>query len=380
MIPFALLPITMLIAITKSRLWEIDLLLNKATVTTGVTLTLLVIGGVGVGVLQALISNTIIAIVTMLVVVIVLYKPVRRAVQSLLDRQILGLRFDLDQLQQVQLSREITNRGQHSGLKLANVELLNVIDRGGMGEVYQGIWHERAVAIKTMLKKLAKEPIARKRFEREIRAGQLLSHPHIVKTLDSGAFDDIPYLVLEYIAGHTLKNHSENTPLSTDEALKIVCEVGDALAYLHQQGMVHRDIKPSNIMLRDVGSSVLIDFGLVKFAEDDTDLTGKAAIGTIDYMAPEQIKSAGTVDQRADVYALGILLYELLTGQTPFAGDAGQILFAHLTQPPPDLSDFGLGIPEYVSNAVQRALMKDPDDRYPSVSAFMEAVALPLAA
>ena len=376
-LPFTLIPVTMLFAVTKSRLWQIDLLLNKAAVSAGVTLILLILFTTGVAITQAVSGNLLLATISTLLIIAIAFYPLQSAVQNLLDRRIFGLRFDLNQLQRAQIPREITNPGQFSGTMLDTYEILNVIDRGGMGEVYQGIGKNQAVAIKTVLPEMAQDSIFRERFNREVRAGNLLNHPNIIQVLDSGESDGTSYLVMDYIEGQHLKKRMNKQPVDLAEAIRIFSDIAEALAYAHEQGITHRDVKPENIMIREDGSAVLIDFGLVKFADDTQELSGKGAIGTIDYMAPEQIRSAGKADGRADIYAMGVVLYEMLTGRTPFGGNAGQILFAHLSQPPPDPCTFGMGIPAHICEAIQRALMKDPDDRYASIKDFMDVVAMP---
>ena len=260
---------------------------------------------------------------------------------------------------------------------LGTYEMLNVIDRGGAGEVYQALGNNQAVAIKTLLPEIARNSIVRERFKREVQAGKLLDHPNIIRVLDSGESNGTAYLVMDYIEGQSLKDIINKKPMPINEAICIFTDIAKALAYAHERGMIHRDVKPGNIMIDNQGHATLIDFGLVKFADDIQELSGKNAIGTIEYMAPEQIRSAGKADSRADIYALAVVLYEMLTGQPPFGGNPGQILFAHLTQPPPDLCTFGLNIPGHICNAIQRALMKDPGDRYASISDFVDVVAIP---
>lgn len=378
MVPLAMIPITMLIAITKSRLWDIDLLLNKAAVASGVSVILLMIFSIGIALVQAVSGNALFAIGIMFLVIAVLYNPLQRTIQNLLDRRIFGLRFDLNQLRRAQIPREITNAGQFSGIIVDNLEFLNVVDRGGMGEIYQGVFEQKLVAIKTMIADVSKNKLNRIQFDREIQAIQALSHPNIVGLHSTGNVNDMPYMVLDYIEGKSLKDVMKGDPVSLERAIDIFRETANALSYLHEQGMVHRDIKPGNIMLSDSGEVQLIDFGLVKFVDDASDPSGEAAIGTIDYMSPEQIRAVDTVDHRADVYAMGIVLYEMLVGKAPFDGDAGQKLFAHLTQPAPDVSTLGLGIPDHIGEAIQRALLKDPNDRYASIDDFLAVVTLPV--
>ena len=135
--------------------------------------------------------------------------------------------------------------------------------------------------------------------------------------------------------------------------------------------MIHRDLKPANIMIQPDGSAILMDFGITKMTDASSSLTGTGAIGTIDYMAPEQIAAAKHVDHRADIYSLGIILYEMLVGEKPFTGNAAQILFAHLQQPPPDARKLNPDLPEHISEAIQQAMAKSVDDRFQSVDMFL---------
>jgi serine/threonine protein kinase len=166
--------------------------------------------------------------------------------------------------------------------------------------------------------------------------------------------------------------------LPFEEVLPVLGNLADAMNTAHAQGYVHRDIKPANIMLRQGKDSaveaVLMDFGIAKLIESSTTLTGSGAAGTIDYMAPEQIMNSRLVDHRADIYALGVVLYEVLTGTTPFHGTAGQVLFAHIQQPPPHICDVMPDIPDYIGDAIDRALAKDPAARFPNARAFLDAL------
>jgi serine/threonine protein kinase len=148
-------------------------------------------------------------------------------------------------------------------------------------------------------------------------------------------------------------------------------DVCAALDVAHNQGFIHRDLKPANIMVKPNGEAVLMDFGVTKMTDASTSLTGTGAIGTIDYMAPEQIMAAKEVDKRADIYALGVMLYEMVTGEKPFKGSAAQILFAHLQQPPPDPND---DIQRSIAKVIMQAMSKKPEERFQSASEFFAAL------
>lgn len=376
-LPFSLVPISMLIAITKSRLWQIDLLLNKATVSALVTMILLAFFVGGIVIFQTLIGNTLFSTVSMLLIVVLLYSPLRHQIQNLLDRRILGFRFNLDELRRSEIPREITQSGHLSGKIINGYEFLNVIARGGMGEVYQGVSSNQAIAIKTVLPTIAQDSIALQRFDQEVEAGKILKHPNVIEIYESGEEDGTPYLVMDYIAGQDLKRVMTSQILEIVRVLEIFADIAQALSYTHAQGLIHRDVKPENVIIREDGTAILIDFGLVKFSDAEKDISGEGAIGTINYMAPEQIREGTAIDTRADVYAMGVLLFEMLTGTCPFIGNVGEILYAHLEQPPPDACDFNPNVPVHICLAISRALSKDPDDRYKSMSDFMDVVLEP---
>jgi serine/threonine-protein kinase len=183
---------------------------------------------------------------------------------------------------------------------------------------------------------------------------------------------------MEYVDGENLESVIKRRGrIPLNEIRPLVDEFAAALDYAHQAGFVHRDIKPSNIMLRrdETGfKPVLMDFGLAKMKDMRTNITGSGAIGTIDYMAPEQIEMSQAVDYRADIYALGVVLYEMLTGEKPFSGNPAQVLFAHLQQPPPDPRKIVDDLPESVVYTVGRALSKDPLNRFKSAGDFARAL------
>lgn len=263
-----------------------------------------------------------------------------------------------------------------TGQKLGDYDVQGLIGKGGMGEVYQGYGDGQSVAIKTMLPEVAKDTDMRTRFEREADAGKRLDHPNIARVYDNGSVGDTPYIIMEYVEGQDLGEILKaESRFDEESARTIIQQVCSALDTAHAQGYVHRDIKPSNIMLRDKNSqAVLMDFGITKAVDATSALTGTGAIGTIDYMAPEQIMSAKEVDHRADIYALGIVAYELLTGEKPFKGSAAQVMFAHIQQPPPYARDINPDTPEHMADAIEKAMSKDPDNRYASAGAFAEAM------
>jgi len=182
-------------------------------------------------------------------------------------------------------------------------------------------------------------------------------------------------LIIDFIEGQDLSNLLKiEGRLNEAASIRIMGEICDALEAAHQKGFIHRDLKPSNIMIRPNGEAVLMDFGLTKMADTSASLTGTGAIGTIDYMAPEQITSAAEVDHRADIYALGVTLYEMLTNEKPFKGGPAQVMFAHLQQPAPNPCDVNEAIPWSMARAIMQAMEKNPDARFQSVREFAQAL------
>jgi hypothetical protein len=370
--------VTLILAVTKRGLWEVDLTINRGLVTLIVSLILALIFGTLFFLTQAGLRLLLganrgeIAVAVSALLVGLGFNPLRERVRHFVDRRIFGFRFDLNQLARAQSHMELAAQTSLIGQTIGGYEITGVLGRGGMGEVYKAVSNGKVAAVKIL-----SDAENQERFERE--AAIRLEHPNIVKTYEYGEANGLFYLALEYIEGKTLKTLlQERGKFSFAEIEAFLPTIAKAIDFAHNEGYVHRDIKPSNIMLRQKSSggteAVLMDFGLVKFAGETSSLTGSGAIGTIDYMAPEQIMDSGRVDYRADIYALGVVLYEVLAGTMPFHGTVGQVLFAHLQQPPPDIRDSMAEIPETVAIAIQRALSKDPADRFQSANAFVQSL------
>ncbi|HEY0776684.1 MAG TPA: serine/threonine-protein kinase, partial [Gemmatirosa sp.] len=251
-----------------------------------------------------------------------------------------------------------------------------VLGRGGMATVYLAtdLRHPRSVAVK-VLRPGPAVPLGGARFVREIRITAGLVHPHILPLYDSGEAGGILYYVMPYVAGETLREHLTRAGRFTlDEALRIGCEVADALAYAHAHGIVHRDIKPENILLSD-GHAVVADFGIGHVAGDT--LTGSGfAVGTVAYMSPEQAAGDRSLDGRADVYSLGCVLYEMLTGRLPFRREASHDgTAAHEVAPRPSMRVLRGDVPAAVDEAVAVALARDPAQRFATAREFGDALA-----
>ena len=257
------------------------------------------------------------------------------------------------------------------------------LGRGGMATVFlaQDLKHHRRVALKVLRPELT-SALGPDRFLREIEIAAQFAHPHILSVFDSGEADGFLYYVMPYVNGESLRRRLiREGQLSVDDAVEIACEVADALAYAHSQGIVHRDIKPENILLAE-GHAVVADFGIARAiseaqAATDDRLTGAGLVlGTPLYMSPEQSAGHLRLDGRADIYSLGCVLYEMLAGDPPFSGSSPQAIVArHAQESPAPLHQRRPGVPPQVEQAVTRALHKLPADRFASAAEF--AAALP---
>lgn len=254
------------------------------------------------------------------------------------------------------------------------------LGRGGMAVVYlaRDLKHDRLVAIKVLRPELG-AAIGSERFAREIRVLARLQHPHILPLLDSGTVGaegnaSTPYYVMPFVEGESLGDrlHRERR-LPLEEALRLAHSIAGALAYAHAHGVVHRDIKPENILLSG-GQPMLADFGIARalsVAGGERLTETGLALGTPQYMCPEQAAGTRSVDARADVYALGCVLYEMVSGEPPYSGPTAQaVITKHLTEPVPPLRTTGEVVPEGVARAVATALAKTPDERFPTIETF----------
>ncbi|MEO8480347.1 MAG: serine/threonine-protein kinase [Gemmatimonadota bacterium] len=256
---------------------------------------------------------------------------------------------------------------------------------GGMATVYlaRDLKHDRLVAIKVLRPELA-AALGPDRFPREISILAKLQHPHILPLHDSGELDGFLYYVMPFVEGESLRTKLDREgELPVPDAIKILREVADALAYAHALGVMHRDIKPDNVMLSGRHAMVM-DFGVAKAvstAGGDSLTTVGVAVGTPSYMSPEQATGQGNVDQRSDIYALGILGYEMLSGNTPFSGRSAQaILSAHVVETPTHLTLRRASVPQPLADLLMRCLEKAPADRWQKaeeVLAQLEAIGTP---
>lgn len=250
--------------------------------------------------------------------------------------------------------------------------------RGGMAEVWEA--HDdvltRPVAVKLLLPHLAADGGFHERFHREAMSAARLSHPHIVSIYDTCSSDDVEAIVMELVRGSTLRDVLDSRgSIPPRRAIAITRQVADALAHAHACGLVHRDVKPGNILLADDGRVLVTDFGIAKAAEETSDLTEAGQIvGTAKYLSPEQVRGE-PLDGRSDVYALGVVLYEMLCGRPPFSGDSSTATaLARLTTEPLRPRQVRAGLSRDLEDVVLKAMARRPDDRFPTAAALCSAL------
>jgi len=268
-----------------------------------------------------------------------------------------------------------------TGQSFGRYHIVERLGEGGMATVYKAYDTrlERDVAVKVIrVGQFGQDVIdgILKRFEREAKALARLTHPNIVHINDYGEHEGVPYLVMDYLPGGTLKDRMR-LPTSWQAAARLLLPVASALEYAHEHKIIHRDVKPANILLTDKGQPMLSDFGIAKILETEAGqtLTGTGVgIGTPEYMSPEQ-GLGRQVDGRADIYSLGIVFYELVTGRKPYSADTPMaVVLKHVTDPLPDPRKFRSDLPERVAQVLFKALAKNPEDRYQDAEGFGEAL------
>ena len=265
--------------------------------------------------------------------------------------------------------------GVQIGAEIGGYRVEELIGRGGMGEVYRA-WDERLernVALKILIPRLADDDAFRDRLLRESRLAASLDHPNVVPVYDAGEADARFFLAMRFVEGTDLRAVLRGEgALSPERAIDIAAQVAGALDAAHERGLVHRDVKPSNVLLDERGHCYLADFGLTQSVSSQGQAPDESLLGTLDYIAPEQIRGSD-VDSRADVYSLGCLLFECLTGEVPF-GRRSEVatLYAHLEDEPPRPSERRPELPVDLDDVLGRAMAKDPDERQPSCTALVE--------
>jgi eukaryotic-like serine/threonine-protein kinase len=267
-----------------------------------------------------------------------------------------------------------------SGKIIERYEIIDQLGEGGMASVYRGrdLRLQREVAVKFIRTEMfppVQLQTVLKRFEREAQILAGLNHPNIVHIYDFGDYEHVPYVVMEYLSGGTLRQRI-GSPLNYRQAARLLTPIANALEYAHHENVIHRDIKPANILISHDGVPKISDFGVAKLLglEEGVTLTGTGiGIGTPAYMAPEQW--LGKTSPAVDIYALGVVFYELLTGDTPYHADTpGELLMKIMSQPLPDLHAVIPDLPQPVIALLGRALAKQPEDRYHSMAEMAGAL------
>ena len=265
------------------------------------------------------------------------------------------------------------------GKKLDGRYLLEeLVGEGGMANVYRAmdLKEQRTVAVKILKEECTESEEMVRRFKNESKAISILNHPGIVKVYDVSVTDKIQYMVMEYVDGITLKEYlsQRGGPLTWKETLHFITQVLEALSHAHSKGVVHRDVKPQNIMLQSNGQVKLMDFGIARFSQAENYALGNKAIGSVHYISPEQAKGERT-DARTDIYSVGVMLYEMLSGRLPFDGDgAVSIAIMQISEKPKPLAEIAPNTPEGLRQIAEKAMEKDPDKRYQSAQEMLDAI------
>ena len=249
-----------------------------------------------------------------------------------------------------------------------------------MGVVYlaNDPYVRRQVAVKVLPRNLTLDTESRTRFQREAQIVANLEHEYIVSVYDFGEYNEQMFIVMRFMSGGSLVQHLKGKPLTLRAVSPVVQRVAAALDAAHAQSIIHRDIKPGNILFDNHGQAFLGDFGIAKLLAERSDrLTGEAVIGTPEYMSPEQVRGAGPLDGRSDVYALGVVIFEMLTGRLPFKKDTPMnTAIAHVMDPIPDILLLNPRLPRQTQTVIAKALAKDPTQRYQTAGQLAEQIEL----
>jgi serine/threonine protein kinase len=263
------------------------------------------------------------------------------------------------------------------GKTLGQYEIIKLIGRGGMASVYLARQRSigRMVAVKVLPSHLMSDDTFLKRFQREVQAVSRMQHPRIIPVHDYGEDEGVPYIVMAYIEGGSLAQLiQEKGALPLDDTVRLIGQITEGLDYAHQQGVIHRDFKPSNVLLDKQGNAYLLDFGIAKVSQETAQLTGSGIVGTPTYMAPEMFKQE-LPTPAVDIYALGVTLYQMLSGTTPFEGTTPvQLMYSHLNEPVPSIASIRPDLPASIQIVLDKAMAKRPEERFASAGDMANAL------
>lgn len=390
LISINLIPLSILLALLRYRLWDVDFLINRSIVYIALSGVLFLVFGFTVYAVSTVLQGMLGGAATLALSAGILgavFQPTRRRLQRFVDRRLYHIYIDYKRptpkLEFGQVVRG-TDFGHYSNLTL--------IGKGGMSMVYRA--HHptisQEVALKVLPSELREKGDYQQRFLREAQLVSDLQHPNIVRVFDYGENAGTCYMVMEYVSGQDLHSYlQEKKRLSLPETIFLLRQIAAGLEYAHERGLVHRDIKPANIMLNFLTQTtnrpdldwvyyraIIMDFGIAKKIGSHTLNTQAGGLmGTFDYISPEQIQAATDINHQADIYTLGVMTYQLLTGELPFRQqNPGALLIAHLNQPAPNPCDVMPNLPKQVGQAVVKAMAKEPKDRFETVQKFISAL------
>jgi tetratricopeptide (TPR) repeat protein/predicted Ser/Thr protein kinase len=258
---------------------------------------------------------------------------------------------------------------------IAGYTIEETLGEGGMGVVYRAVdpTLDRRLALK-VIRRATLSAAAKERFLREARAASRLNHPNIVTVYAAGEEDGYPYLAMEFVEGRTLRALIDESPIPWDQAVQWTVQILDALHHLHQEGIIHRDLKPENIMVTADGIAKLMDFGVAHVSQSETLTQEGAIVGTVYYMSPEQA-TGKKADPRSDVFSMGAVFHQMITGEFPFPGEHPMSVMYSITNVPPKrLEEYSIEVPEGLQAVVDKAMEKNRDARYPDAAAFRDAL------
>jgi serine/threonine-protein kinase len=261
--------------------------------------------------------------------------------------------------------------------KIGRYIIISELGRGGMATVYRAKDpnFDREVAVKILPRTFLHDPQFRARFEREAKTVAALEHAAIVPVYDFGEEDGQPYIVMRLMSGGSLADKLKEGKFSLEEAVRIISHLAAGLDAAHRKGVIHRDLKPGNILFDQYNDPYLSDFGIARLAEGDSTLTGSRILGTPAYMSPEQIQGDKDIDGRSDIYAMGVIFYQMLVGNTPFqAATPAKIMMMHILEPIPNILKSLPTVPTSIENWFERVLAKDPEERFPNANNMGESL------